>query len=116
MDTNENHKLFWKSVLLRSIKFYQRNISSRLVSRKCRFSPTCSEYSIQAIEKYGIIKGLVLTVLRIRKCHPKSPGGEDPVPKLPLLFYPLNQIFLIACLVCHDNFCNKPSIDCIIIM
>jgi hypothetical protein len=46
---------------------------------KCRFYPTCSEYSIQAIEKYGALKGIIMTGKRILKCHPFHPGGYDPV-------------------------------------
>jgi len=45
----------------------------------CRFSPTCSEYMIQSIEKYGIAKGIVTGSRRISRCHPFSPGGVDPV-------------------------------------
>ena len=46
----------------------------------CRFYPTCSEYTKQAIIKYGIIKGLWLGIKRISKCHPLNPGGYDPLP------------------------------------
>jgi len=45
----------------------------------CRFTPTCSTYAIEAFSKYGIMKGLVLTIMRIGKCHPFHPGGYDPV-------------------------------------
>jgi putative membrane protein insertion efficiency factor len=45
----------------------------------CRFYPTCSQYSKQALEKYGLIKGILFTVLRLLKCHPFHPGGYDPV-------------------------------------
>lgn len=47
----------------------------------CRFYPTCSEYSEEAIQKFGILKGGKLTLLRLSRCHPWHPGGEDPVPK-----------------------------------
>lgn len=60
------------------IKFYRLFISP-LKPPTCRFVPTCSEYSIVAFEKYGVIKGLSLTVKRILKCHPFHPGGYDPV-------------------------------------
>lgn len=60
------------------IKFYRLFISP-LKSPTCRFVPTCSEYAIVAFEKYGVIKGLSLTVKRILKCHPFHPGGYDPV-------------------------------------
>lgn len=62
------------------IKIYQ-NIFSRyiFIGRNCRFYPTCSEYSIQAYEKYGFFKGTFLTVKRILRCHPFNPGGYDPL-------------------------------------
>lgn len=60
------------------LKGYQRFISP-LKPRTCRFYPTCSEYSIQAFEKYGVVKGIWLTVKRLAKCHPFHPGGYDPV-------------------------------------
>lgn len=46
----------------------------------CRFYPSCSNYSIQAIEKYGVVKGGWLTAKRIVRCHPFNPGGYDPLP------------------------------------
>ncbi|UCG78912.1 MAG: membrane protein insertion efficiency factor YidD [Nitrospirota bacterium] len=60
------------------IRAYQYMISPFLPS-SCRFSPTCSEYSKEAIEKYGPLKGSILTIKRILKCHPFHPGGYDPV-------------------------------------
>ena len=60
------------------IKFYRLFISP-LKPPTCRFVPTCSEYAIVAFEKYGVIKGLSLTVKRILKCHPFHPGGYVPV-------------------------------------
>ncbi|MFU0801022.1 MAG: membrane protein insertion efficiency factor YidD [Xylanivirga thermophila] len=60
------------------IKFYQRAISPGL-PRSCRFYPTCSQYAIEAIEKYGATKGLWLAMKRISKCHPFNPGGYDPL-------------------------------------
>lgn len=60
------------------LRCYQRFISP-LKPRTCRFYPTCSQYSIQAFEKYGVVKGAWLTVKRIGKCHPFHPGGYDPV-------------------------------------
>ncbi|MCC6543197.1 MAG: membrane protein insertion efficiency factor YidD [Nitrospirae bacterium] len=61
-----------------TIKNYQRYLSI-LKPQTCRFYPTCSQYSIDAFEKFGVIKGIVKTVLRIFKCHPFHPGGYDPV-------------------------------------
>ncbi len=61
------------------IRFYQRFISPGLPPA-CRFYPTCSEYGYEAISRYGIIKGGVLAVRRLLRCHPFHPGGYDPVP------------------------------------
>ncbi|AEG62101.1 protein of unknown function DUF37 [Desulforamulus ruminis DSM 2154] len=58
--------------------FYQKFISP-LKPRTCRFYPTCSQYSILAVEKYGVVKGLWLTIKRLAKCHPFHPGGYDPL-------------------------------------
>ncbi|MDI9471994.1 MAG: membrane protein insertion efficiency factor YidD [Bacillota bacterium] len=67
-----------KTILLALIRFYQRIISP-LKPPSCRFIPTCSEYSRQAIEKYGAVKGGWLSIKRICKCHPFHPGGIDPL-------------------------------------
>lgn len=67
-----------KKFLIALINFYQKKISIH-TPKVCRFHPTCSEYSKQAIIKYGSLKGLYLTVIRIMKCHPFSKGGYDPV-------------------------------------
>lgn len=64
--------------LLLLIRFYQLFISP-LKQPTCRFSPTCSHYAIQAVEKYGIFKGCLMSVKRLLKCHPFNPGGYDPV-------------------------------------
>jgi len=66
-------------ILIFLIKLY-RLIISPLFPSSCRFTPTCSEYSIEAIKKYGVIKGGILSVKRISRCHPLNPGGYDPVP------------------------------------
>ncbi len=69
-----------KSLLIGLIKFYRRAISPNKAPC-CRFIPTCSEYALQAIEKYGAIKGGYLAVKRICRCHPFSKkSGYDPVP------------------------------------
>ncbi|MCM8744970.1 membrane protein insertion efficiency factor YidD [Thermomicrobium sp. CFH 73360] len=68
-----------KGLVLLFIRFYQRFISPGLPPA-CRFYPTCSEYGYEAIERYGIIKGGILAVRRIARCHPFHPGGYDPVP------------------------------------
>ncbi|HHY28676.1 MAG TPA: membrane protein insertion efficiency factor YidD [Desulfitobacterium dehalogenans] len=67
-----------KNLLVSLIRVYQRYISP-LKRPSCRFYPTCSEYSIQAIQKYGVIKGGWKSAVRILKCHPFHPGGYDPV-------------------------------------
>ena len=68
-----------KRALLGLIRFYRRQISPGLPPA-CRFSPTCSEYALEAVEKYGACKGGYLSVRRILKCHPFHKGGYDPVP------------------------------------
>lgn len=67
-----------KYILIFFIKTYQKIISP-LLPKTCRFYPTCSEYSLQAIKKYGAIKGLYLSIKRILKCHPFHNGGYDPL-------------------------------------
>jgi len=47
---------------------------------KCRFIPSCSNYTIEAVKKYGSIKGIIMGIKRMMKCHPFNPGGYDPVP------------------------------------
>ncbi|MCK4653987.1 MAG: membrane protein insertion efficiency factor YidD [Candidatus Cloacimonetes bacterium] len=71
-------KIFNKLVLL-IIVFYRRFISI-ILPPSCRFTPTCSEYSHQAFQKYPFFKALRLSVLRILKCHPFHSGGHDPLP------------------------------------
>lgn len=67
-----------KRIILFFISVYQK--FSKYTPAVCRFTPTCSEYTRQAIEKYGVLKGLCLGVKRILKCHPWHEGGYDPVP------------------------------------
>ena len=70
-----------KKILIYLIEFYQKNISKILENRniRCKFYPTCSEYTKQAIEKYGAIKGSICGIKRILKCNPFSKGGYDPL-------------------------------------
>jgi len=67
-----------KHILLFLIRVYQAFVSP-LFLRSCRFHPSCSEYSFQAIEKYGAGKGFILGIKRLMKCHPFNPGGYDPL-------------------------------------
>jgi hypothetical protein len=68
----------FRVVLIAAIKFYRGYISP-LKPPTCRFVPTCSEYALLAIEKYGALRGLKMAVCRILRCHPFNPGGYDPV-------------------------------------
>lgn len=61
------------------IRFYQRAISP-LLGPHCRYYPTCSQYALEAVEKYGVWKGGYLALRRIARCHPYHEGGYDPVP------------------------------------
>jgi putative membrane protein insertion efficiency factor len=67
-----------KKGIISILRGYQLLLSP-LLPDSCRYYPTCSDYSIQSIEKYGIIKGLFKTVVRLLKCNPLFPGGYDPV-------------------------------------
>ena len=67
-----------KKILIKIIVFYQKNISPWQGPR-CKYYPTCSEYTKQAIQKYGVLKGCILGIRRIFKCNPFSKGGYDPL-------------------------------------
>lgn len=76
-----------KKLSLKLIRFYQTYLNFNnplvrglfVVDRACRFTPTCSQYSLEAINKYGVVKGLWLGLSRVLRCHPWSAGGYDPV-------------------------------------
>ncbi|WP_237247430.1 membrane protein insertion efficiency factor YidD [Sideroxyarcus emersonii] len=68
-----------KSILLLMVRGYQLMIRP-VLPPSCRFSPSCSQYSHEAISKYGALKGLWLTIKRLIRCNPWNPGGYDPVP------------------------------------
>ncbi|MDR0322246.1 MAG: membrane protein insertion efficiency factor YidD [Treponema sp.] len=70
-----------KKIALLFIRFYQQAISPHLPSA-CRYYPTCSAYAYEAVSKYGFLRGSLLAVKRILRCHPWRRGGYDPVPEL----------------------------------
>ena len=69
-----------KELAIKKIRFYQRKISP-LFPPRCRYYPTCSQYAVTAIERFGIIRGGLLAVWRLLRCNPLFPGGLDPVPE-----------------------------------
>ena len=69
-----------KKFLIKTIRLYQL-ILSPLLGSNCRFEPTCSQYFIEAVEINGVLKGSVMGIKRLLKCHPLHPGGFDPVCK-----------------------------------
>jgi hypothetical protein len=77
-----------EKIILKLIRFYQKTLSldhglfsyvNRISFLGCRFYPTCSEYTYQAVKKYGVIKGIFLGAKRVVRCNPLSKGGYDPV-------------------------------------
>ena len=68
-----------KKFVTSAIRFYKRQISP-LSPPRCRYIPTCSEYALEAVEKYGAVKGSWLAAKRILRCNPFHKGGYDPVP------------------------------------
>jgi putative membrane protein insertion efficiency factor len=73
-----------QAIVLAPIRFYSRVISPALPPR-CKYHPSCSAYAVQAVERYGILRGLVLAVWRVLRCNPFSHGGYDP-PEAQTLF------------------------------
>lgn len=69
----------FSKILIAVIRVYQLTLSA-LLGNRCRFYPSCSSYSIEAIQKHGPVQGLVLTIKRLSRCHPFCEGGLDPVP------------------------------------
>ena len=74
------HGVLKRGVLM-PVRFYRGHLSGRKKASCCRFLPTCSEYCIEAVEEWGIIVGLVLSIWRILRCNPLCKGGYDPVPE-----------------------------------
>ena len=73
-----------KRMLLAMIRFYRRYLSRRKKHPACRYIPTCSEYAVTAIERYGALKGGRMAAWRLLRCNPFSKGGYDPVPEDPI--------------------------------
>lgn len=69
-----------KRIIIFFIKFYRLHISPFKGGNSCRFIPTCSQYALDAVNKYGAFKGSYLAIKRILKCHPFHKGGYDPLP------------------------------------
>lgn len=69
-----------KKAMIFLIKTYQLTLSPRFSHGSCRYTPTCSQYAIEAIEIHGIFKGTLMAMWRIMRCNPFSKGGWDPVP------------------------------------
>lgn len=69
-----------KKIMIKLIRGYQIFLSPMKRYVHCIYTPTCSQYAIEALEKYGVVKGSLLAVRRILRCHPFAKGGYDPVP------------------------------------
>ena len=69
-----------KKIMLGLIRFYQKYLSGLKSYSTCIYFPTCSQYAVEAIEKYGAFKGVLMAVWRILRCNPFAKGGYDPVP------------------------------------
>ena len=67
-----------RSIAIAPVRFYQRAISPAIPAR-CKYYPTCSEYAVQAVRRYGVLRGIVLAAWRILRCNPWSHGGVDKV-------------------------------------
>lgn len=67
--------------LVRVVRAYQTHLSPRKPAPTCRFTPTCSQYAVEAVERHGALKGGWLAAWRVLRCNPFVPGGADPVPE-----------------------------------
>ena len=69
-----------RTLLLAMIRFYRKHLSPRKRRPACRYTPTCSQYALTAIERYGALKGGAMALRRLLRCNPFRRGGYDPVP------------------------------------
>ena len=76
-----------RAAVVLPLRLYRRLVSP-LLPRRCRYHPTCSEYALQAVSSYGILRGLVLAAWRVARCNPFSHGGLDPVESQRLFHRP----------------------------
>lgn len=67
-----------KGLVVAALRFYKRQVSP-LLPPACRYTPTCSEYALEAVERHGVLKGIALAARRLLSCNPWSRGGYDPV-------------------------------------
>ena len=74
-----NLRVFPRKAVICIVRCYQATLSS-LIGRQCRFTPTCSEYAMEAVSVYGPFRGSWMAGLRLLRCNPFCPGGHDPVP------------------------------------
>jgi putative membrane protein insertion efficiency factor len=68
-----------RTLLLFLIRIYQLTFSA-IMGKGCRYDPTCSDYATESVRRFGALKGTILGIARICRCHPWHPGGHDPVP------------------------------------
>jgi putative membrane protein insertion efficiency factor len=84
-------KRFLVAVLLAPIRLYQRFISPAL-PRRCKYEPTCSAYAVDAVRKFGVMRGVILAGWRLLRCNPLSHGGYDPVEAQTLFKRPPREV------------------------
>lgn len=80
--TDKTARPWWLLIGILPIRLYQLTLSP-LIGFHCRYQPTCSAYGIEAIERHGLLKGVMLTLRRLGRCHPWGGNGYDPVPGTP---------------------------------